>query len=59
MAPMAIEIQKSPELIIRKNASNYKEQAGGREAYIKKIEEEGDEEHGAAKVRERTNIEEL
>ena len=52
MAPSAIEPQKpSVEVIITKNASQYKEQSAGPQTYNKKLEEEGSADVPKAKVR--------
>ena len=59
MAPIAIspiESQNEVEVLIKKNISQYKEQAAGPLTYNKKLEEEGSAEVPKAKVSRHTNI---
>ena len=49
MAPIALEPETQPIEVITKNASPYKDQAGGPRAYNKELEEHGDANHSAAK----------
>ena len=58
MAPIAIspiENQNDVELRIKKNISQYKEQAAGPQTYNKQLEEEGSAEIPKAKVYPQTN----
>ena len=53
MAPIAIsptENQNNVEVLIKKNLSQYKEQAAGPQTYNKQLEEEGSAEIPRAKV---------
>ena len=51
MAPIATPVEKSqPAVTVSKTFGNYKDQAPGAKNYNKKLEEEGDADHPAAKV---------